>query len=223
MLQNLTYNVTVFLSCVCVCVRSDEEPEQPSGLLAGGQGQHWAKDPQTARGAGEGDTGKQQTAGKKWGKWRWEERGEKKGEGNCKRRTEKIRVKIRGTGESSAKERLGEVGRNWKRRKPWRRERQGDTGKEWREVGLRMKGRGGYTPTNSRGVLTYVIIKKTWKYLNFRHHLHSLFCITSLCFRRNPMALTDQTWTRPVMQSIMQGRVFYEYHWRVAANSAQSK
>ena len=30
------------------------------------------------------------------------------------------------------------------------------------------------------------------------------------------MALTDQTWTRPVMQSMKQGIVFYEYYWRIA-------
>lgn len=36
------------------------------------------------------------------------------------------------------------------------------------------------------------------------------------------MALTDQTWTRSVMQSIMQGIVFYEYHRRVVVNSVRS-
>lgn len=45
---------------------------------------------------------------------------------------------------------------------------------------------------------------------NFRHHLCLLLCVTLLCFRRNPMALTDQTWTRPVTQSTMQGIASYE-------------
>lgn len=53
---------------------------------------------------------------------------------------------------------------------------------------------------------------------NLRQHLYSAFCITYLCFRRNPMALMDQTWTRYVMQSIMQGIVFYEYYGSVIVN-----
>lgn len=53
------------------CVPSDEELEQPSGHLAGGQGHHGAQDPQAAGGAGKGDAGKQQTAGEKCSKWSW--------------------------------------------------------------------------------------------------------------------------------------------------------
>lgn len=54
-------------------VHSDEEPEQLSGLLAGGKDQHWAKDPQTAGRAGEGDTGEQSATREKCGEWNREE------------------------------------------------------------------------------------------------------------------------------------------------------
>lgn len=49
--------------CVFVYIPSHEEPEQPSGLVAGGEGRQRAPDPQTTGGDRAGDAGERPTAG----------------------------------------------------------------------------------------------------------------------------------------------------------------